>query len=415
MVAAWDLHRRPCLPARRGVCLVEDLGCGHRRGGVVGGAAELHDLGRAAGSARHQHRGAPEPLGRHVGVVLPGVGARGSGRVEEPAVLGERPRHHRAPGRHREHVRIEATHSDVASRGQRAQQADGPAAVQIGRRRKQLHVGVALKACAGFVEPVDDHDSPVRHPGRGRVPASVAHVGLLGPALVPRVEGVDLVEAHEARRTRRRIRVREAQVAAEDHQPPVGGEGLSRAPEVGRLEHAVGGIAPQRRIDPLRECRWRDPTARPAPCSGCVGPGRRQLALGSCDRRTKSPCRSAASPRGLPSRESRTAHPNDQPGPAAPLAPPRPARSLDWRVQRAPTLQPAPHAASAHAQQHGRRPTPTARTRAAESHSLPRDPICHSDDQPMRAPQGSRGSEERRKAPPRTADRAMRATAKPAG
>ena len=150
-------------------------------------------------------------------------------------------------------MRIEATHSDVASRGQRAQQADGPAAVQIGRRRKQLHVGVALKARAAFVHPVDDHDSPVRHPGRGRVPASVAHVGLLGPALVPRVEGVDLVEAHEVRRTCRCIRVRETQVAAEDHQPPVGGERLSRAPDVGGLEDPVGRVAPQRRIYPLRD------------------------------------------------------------------------------------------------------------------------------------------------------------------
>ena len=159
-------------------------------------------------------------------------------------------------------MRIEATHSDVASRGQRAQQADGPAAVQIGRGRKQLHVGVALKARAAFVHPVDNHDSPVRHPGRGRIPASVAHVGLLGPALVPRVEGVDLVEAHEVRRTCRRLRVREAQVAAEDHQPPVGGERLSRAPDVGGLEHAVGGIAPQRRIDTLGSACRRIPQPR---------------------------------------------------------------------------------------------------------------------------------------------------------
>jgi hypothetical protein len=331
----------------------------------------LHYLGRAAGSARHQHSGGPEPVGWHVGVVLlPGVGVGGSGRVEDPAVLGERPRHDRAPGRHREQVRIEAPHSDVAGRGQCAQQADGPAAVRIGRRRKQLHVGVAPKARGAFVHPVDDHDPPVRHPGRGRVPASVAHVGLLGPALVPRVEGVDLVEAHEVPRTRRRLRVRETQVAAKDHQPPVGGEPLSRAPDVGGLRTPSAGSrhngGSTRFVMPVAGSH-----SQPCAVFGLRGPWPPEPALGSCDTRTTSPCRSAASPRGLPSRESKTAHPNDQPGPVPPPAPPRPARSLDWRAQRAPAVQPAAHAANAHARQHGRRPTPTARKRAVEPHSLP--------------------------------------------
>ena len=129
----------------------------------------------------------------------------------------------------------------------------------------------------------------------GRIPASVAHVGLLGPGLAPGVERIDLVEALVVDRA-----VWRSQVAAEHHQPPVGGEGLAGAPDVGRLEHAVGGIAPQRRIDPLGSAGRRIPQPRLRGVRSVATAAVRR-AKGSWDRRTTSPCPSATWPRGCPS------------------------------------------------------------------------------------------------------------------
>ena len=89
-------------------------------------------------------------------------------------------------------------------------------AAGVVRRREQLDlvVGLGAEQDPGLVQPADDRDAAVGHAHPRRVPAAVAHLGLLEPGLRPRVEREDLVEALPCRRGG----CSELQVAAEDDQ-----------------------------------------------------------------------------------------------------------------------------------------------------------------------------------------------------
>ena len=91
-----------------------------------------------------------------------------------------------------------------------------------------LDLGVDVRLTL-LVEPVEDHRAPVGEQHLGRVPPTVAHVGLAAPGLGDRVEREDRVQALAA-----------ADRAAHDDHGAVVEERLPRAEDVGRLVLALG-------------------------------------------------------------------------------------------------------------------------------------------------------------------------------